>query len=165
MLSKSFEFDSDHLHFRGIRAQDAEIIVEWRGNPENYRFFLDPHQVTLEEHLAWFEKYLYDDSRFDFLIVNAEGTPVGTCGLSSIDGTSCEISYMIGAQDARGKGYAKEAVKRLTDVAFEELGVDFVEARILAQNEASMHVVAAANYEEYERVFRIGRSENARRQG
>ena len=141
-LSKDYSFESERLRFRGIEERDAEAIVTWRGDPANYRNFLDPRPITLEGHLAWFSRYLDDPTRFDFLIEDGDGSAVGTCGLSNINGDSCEISYMIGAIESRGKGYATEALKALTEVAFRELGVEHVDARILAHNEASMRVAA-----------------------
>lgn len=153
-LTKDYAFESERLRYRGINELDAEQIVIWRSNPENYRNFLDPKPITIEEHLAWFTHYMDDSTRYDFLIVDGEGNSVGTCGLSNIGGASCEISYMIGSIAARGKGYATEAVRALTEVAFRELGVTYVDARILAHNTASIHVVEKCGFGEKERVYR-----------
>lgn len=154
MLSKDYSFASSRLQYRAIQRHDAEVIVMWRSQPENYRYFFDARPLNLEDHLAWFDRYLLDETRFDFLIESLDGTPIGTCALSSICETSCEISYMIGSVEERGKGYGLEAVRALTNVAFKELGVEFVEARILPENEASQHVATNAGYGECERVFR-----------
>lgn len=158
-LSKSYEFSSERLFFRGIAADDAEDIVRWRSNPDNYRFFFNACPITMEEHLAWFEDYIDDDSRFDFIVLDADGNSVGTVGLSHIDNRNhtCEISYMIGDESARGKGYAAEAVRSLTRVAFNELPVDTMVARILPGNVASMRVAESAGYVNVERVYRIDR--------
>lgn len=138
-LSKDYEFESQRLRFRGIQRDDADTIVTWRSNPANYRNFLDATPATLKGHLEWFEGYLSDSSRYDFLILEGE-RPIGTCGLSSIGSDACEIGYMIGDISARGKGYATEALRRLAEVAFDELGVSYVDARILPHNEASIKV-------------------------
>ena len=158
-LSKDYEFSSERLRFRGIAEEDAELIVEWRSNPENYRNFFNARPITLEEHLAWFGRYLDDSSRYDFMVIDSDGRRIGTVGLSRIGEPhgSCEISYMIGDVSARGKGYASEAVRALTDVAFSELDVASVDARIVAGNDASCRVVLAAGYAEVEQVFRVQR--------
>jgi len=156
-LAKDYCFTSERLRFRGIEVHDAEDIVRWRSNPENYKNFLDPRPITLESHLAWFERYLGDSTRYDFLIENNEGFPIGTCGLSAIAENSCEISYMIGDASARGKGYATEAVMALSEVAFRELGVQFIEARILPHNDASTRVVTKCGYDEVERVYKLSK--------
>lgn len=156
-LTKYYSFESERLRFRGIEERDAETVVAWRSNPANYHNFLDPRPITIEDHLAWFSRYIDDPTRFDFLIEDKDGGAVGTCGLSNIVGDSCEISYMVGAIAARGKGYATEAVKALTDVAFRELGVLRVDARILAHNAASMRVVEKCGYGKVELVYSIAR--------
>lgn len=154
-MDKDFSFSSERLMFRGIKEEDAIDIVKWRSNPENYKNFLNAKPITLDEHLKWFKGYLVDESRYDFMILESDGTKIGTCALSSISANSCEISYMIGEESCRGKGYAKEAVRALTRIAFDELGVQEVIARILTHNEASMHVVLGSGYSEYERIYRI----------
>lgn len=156
-LTKTARFNSKRLRFRGIEASDAEHIVSWRSDPANYRNFLDAHPLTIEEHLAWFKGYLQDQTRFDFVIEDEQGIPIGTCGLSNITNDSCEISYMIGNKIARGKGFATEAVRALTDVAFRELGIDHVDARILPHNEASMQVARKCGFVEVESVYRLVR--------
>ena len=156
-MDKSSCYVSNRLAFRGIRKEDAPLIVEWRGDPDNYRFFLNPHPITIEEHLAWFERYLEDEARYDFLILDENRTPIGVVGLSNITADSCEVNYIVGAKEARGRGFASEAVEAMTRIAFDELGVESVFARILVGYEASEHVVRKAGYEEFERVFRVSR--------
>lgn len=160
MLTKGYSFKSERLCFRGIEIEDAELIVAWRSNAANYRNFLNANPITLEDHLEWFKGYLNNASRYDFMIIEPNGTRIGTCGLSNIDNESCEVSYMIGDESCRGKGYAKEAVRALVNVAFKELNISHVEARILAHNKASMQVVLRTGFDEYERVYRIEKNDD-----
>lgn len=156
-MDKDSCFSSNRLIFRGICREDAPLIVEWRSDPENYKFFLNPRPITIEQHLSWFEGYLEDKTRYDFLVLDEERAPVGVVGLSNITGDSCEVNYIIGAKKARGRGFASEAVEAMTQMAFNELGVESVFARILVGNEASEHVARKAGYKEFERVYRISR--------
>ena len=125
-MDKASVFHSARLPYRGITVLDAKAIVRWRSDPGNYRNFFNAHAVDAEEHMAWYEQYVRDSSRFDFVIVDPEGASIGTVTLSSICERSCELSYMIGEVSARGNGYAVEAVGAMTSIAFEELGVDEV---------------------------------------
>lgn len=151
-LTKDYRFSSERLEFRGIAREDAEAIVGWRSDPANYENFLDARPITLESHLAWFGRYLNDPDRYDFVILEG-GRPIGTCGLSGITPESCEASYMVGDVSCRGKGYATEALKAITDVAFRELGVEHVDLRILPHNMASMKVAVGGGFSEHERIF------------
>ncbi len=153
MLSKTSTFSSERLSYRGIEEGDAGLIVSWRSDPGNARnFFGEP--PTLESHLEWFGRYLEDPTRYDFMVLGPDGRRIGTVTLSRISGGSCEVGYMIGDGSARRCGYATEAVRAVTRLAFEELGVERVEARIRPGNVASERVAGRAGFLEEERVWR-----------
>jgi [ribosomal protein S5]-alanine N-acetyltransferase len=151
-LDKDYCFESERLSFRGITAEDAETIVGWRNNPDNYKNFLNANPITLESHLAWFQRYLNDSTRYDFMIIE-NGKSIGTCGLSAIKNGTCEASYMIGDMPSRGKGYAKEALKAVSEVAFTKFGVNRIELRILPHNLASTRVALGGGFSEREIIF------------
>lgn len=154
MLSKHYAFSSERLSYRGIAEADAKLIVSWRSEPDNARnFFGTP--PTLESHLEWFRRYLADASRYDFMIFDPDGARIGTVSLSGINGESCEVGYMIGDKSARGRGYATEAVRAATQLAFDELGIRCVDARIKVGNTASERVAAGGGFREYEHVWRL----------
>lgn len=158
-MKKDSVYHSSRLTFRGISLDDAEDIVRWRSAPANYKNFFNAKPLTMESHLNWFAKYLEDPSRFDFVILDLDGLLIGTIGLSNITPEECEISYLIGETVARGKGYATEAINALTEVAFSELGVQRVVARILPENEASIRTIKKADYSLQELVYSIKASE------
>jgi len=128
-------FESERLLYRGISEQDADSLVKWRSEGDLIRYFKNPEPLTLKGHMEWFNNfYLYDDSRFDFVIMEKashSGTSeharkgirlrksvdskIGTVGVNVLDyhKKSCEISYMIAEIGARRKGYGSEAVLAL----------------------------------------------------
>lgn len=158
-MKKDSTYHSSRLTYKGISFEDADDIVRWRSEPDNYKNFFNAKPLTMESHLNWFAKYLEDPSRFDFVILDPDGLSIGTIGLSNITPEECEISYLIGETVARGKGYATEAINALTEVAFSELGVQRVVARILPENEASIRAIKKADYSLQELVYSIKASE------
>lgn len=157
-LEKDSRLASPRLTYRGISEEDAALIVSWRSDPENYRFFLDPRPITLEEHMKWYARYREDETRYDF-IIKEDGHPIGIVGLSHIDSDSCEINYIIGDKGARGKGYAKEAVRAMCDAAFDSLGVRHIDARIVPGNEASLKVLLAVGFKGQGGCYRLERAQ------
>lgn len=155
LISKSYTFASERLRYKGISLADSEKIVFWRSKPENYQNFLSARPLTLEEHLRWFEGYMKDPTRFDFMIIDDRGDSIGTAGVSSITANSCDVSYMIGDEASRGRGYATEALKAMCEIAFGELGVDEVVARILPGNDASKRVALRGGFSEHNGVFKL----------
>jgi ribosomal-protein-serine acetyltransferase len=82
------------------------------------------------------------------------GALLGATGLHRIDWAlrRFEIGYWARRGHA-GQGYISEAVRRLTRMAFEELGAERVEVRMDERNEASQRVAEAAGFE-FEAVLR-----------
>lgn len=82
MAKNVAELESERLILRGITEDDAPEIVEWRSDPEAYKFFRSPHRITMDEHLAWFRnRYLSNDDRFDWMCFEkSSGSKIGVFG-------------------------------------------------------------------------------------
>ncbi len=140
-MDKRGGFKTERLFCRGIKPEDARIIVKWRGAPENTRFFLNPAPLTLKRHLEWFESYEDDPGRIDFLVtVLRSNENIGTVGLKNAGGGVWEVSYMIGEPSARGNGYASEMVKGACSYAALKLGAAALKAVIHAENLSSIRL-------------------------
>ena len=85
----------------------------------------------------------------DVLGIYAENEFVGCCSLipqSDVYRINAEIGYWIGEQ-YWGNGYATEAVKQLVAIAFNQLGIHRVYAKIFEYNVASMRVLEKIGFE------------------
>ena len=82
MAKNVAELESERLILRGITEDDAPEIVEWRSDPQAYKFFRSPHRITMDEHLAWFRNnYLSNDNRFDWMCFEkSSGSKIGVFG-------------------------------------------------------------------------------------
>lgn len=114
---------SERLILREISEEDTDDIVEMRSNEDVYRFFCNPHKITKEEHLNWFRNsYVSNPDRIDFIAVIDESgqssCKVGVFGIVR-EKDITEINYIL-KEDARGKGYASEAVKAVMDYSVRE---------------------------------------------
>lgn len=140
-------FESPRLSYRGIAKEDAEMIVLWRSNEHIYRFFYNPQPITMEAQLDWFENYLGDETRLDFIISEKEtGQKLGIVGLQNIKHSTADISYMIGEEKAQGNGFGSEAITAISAFAFERLNIDSLNAVIHMKNIASQKAARKAGY-------------------
>ena len=130
--------DSHRLIFKEITEADAAFIVAVRSEPDVYRYFIDPHQITLEEHLNWFRNiYPHNDRRTDYIAFDkATGDRVGVFGLIRID-DRVEVNYLIRKEYQR-RGLAREGVELLLAYAADELGCHTAVAEIHEDNVASL---------------------------
>lgn len=130
--------ESRRLRFREIEEQDAQFIVDVRSEPDVYRYFVDPHRITLEEHLHWFRDiYPHNEKRTDYIAVDkATGERAGVFGLIR-DGNTVEINYLI-AKPFQRRGLAYEGSKYLLEYAKTTLCCSKAFAEIHEDNTASL---------------------------
>jgi len=68
---------------RAIEKTDLTQLLQWRNIPEFRRFFREYRELSNENQLLWFEKYVMDDpNTIMFAIVElATEKLIGACGL------------------------------------------------------------------------------------
>lgn len=66
----------------------------------------------------WLKAEPANSRRFAIL---AEGRHIGNISLDGISEGTADLGIMLGAKDVWGKGYGREAIKRLTRYGFEDL--------------------------------------------
>lgn len=110
---------------RKFQRTDIPKKVEWINNPENNQFLHYDLPLTVEKTEKWFASHESDNNRYD-AVIEADGIPVGTIGLLSIDRKNSKAEYYIamGETDYKGKGIAKEASRLILAYGFEKLGLN-----------------------------------------
>lgn len=75
-----------------------------------------------------------------------DGVVAGCCGVFGLEpGGTPEVGYWIG-QPFRGSGLATASVEALLDFTFGDLGLEFVTAKVLEGNAASLRVLAKCGF-------------------
>lgn len=113
------------ITIRKFEKSDIPKKVEWINNPENNRFLHYNIPLSVEGTERWFDSHDGETTRYD-AVIEADGVPVGTIGLLSIDRKNSKAEYYIamGETSYKGKGVAKEASKLILAYGFEELGLN-----------------------------------------
>lgn len=132
---------TDRLFLRGIDETDAQLIVEWRSASETYKYFKLPHQITIEEHLHWYNNfYLINENILNWMCIEkTTGNRIGVFGLTTNEKTA-EVSYLL-SPDAQHKGYATEGVEALIDYAVSQIHIRKIEAEIHIYNTSSIKLI------------------------
>lgn len=147
------ELRSERLRLRDITETDTCLIVQWRSNPDVYKYFIAPHRLTEEEHLHWFKsRYIEDRNRFDWIALDDENQAVGIFGVKRENDLAeeAEVSYILDP-NYYGRGYAAEAVKRLIVFCKTEWCCKTVIAEIHKDNEKSIRFAKKLGFVEYSR--------------
>lgn len=127
----------DKYSARPVGEKDLEKILSWRNRPEVRLFMYSTHEITLEEHLRWFEKVKSDPTK-SFIICCVDDCPVGFVGLTNINqvqGTA-DWGFYSGVVGQRGLGNGIGYIG--LNHAFEVLKIRKLNGEVLDYNEKSI---------------------------
>lgn len=133
---------------RKFRKSDIPKKVEWINNPENNQFLHYDIPICVEKTEKWFDNHQNEDTRYD-AIIEADGVPVGTIGLLSIDRKNSKAEYYIamGETDYKGKGVAKEASRLILNYGFNQLGLNRIYLFTEVENVAAQKLFEKVGFE------------------
>jgi RimJ/RimL family protein N-acetyltransferase len=123
---------------RAVEGMDLPVLLEWRNNPENRKYFREWRELNFQHQLKWFQEHVMGDASPIMFAIQSlkEGSLLGCCGLTYIDWVhrSSEISIYIGS------GYlddvaAPEALDLMVNYALSELGLHRLYIRVYDYDE------------------------------
>lgn len=157
----------DHAQSRAMLCvpfrRDARLLMQWINDPDTRQFLMRFAPVMLEGEEKWLSEMALGTAHMSpvqnvvFLLVNkATNKRVGTMGLHRIDwkNRNAVTGTLIGAKESRERGLGSDAKTLLLNWAFNELGLNKVESRVLAFNERSLAYAKKCGYAEVGRLKR-----------
>src|SRR5512136_3111703 len=100
----------DNIKLRPATIEDAELLLEWRNDPQTMSASHNTGAVDREGHISWLKNTLTNTDRRLF-IAEEKGVPVGTVRAFYSDGVH-ELSWTV-APSARGRSVGKVMVAAL----------------------------------------------------
>jgi UDP-4-amino-4,6-dideoxy-N-acetyl-beta-L-altrosamine N-acetyltransferase len=118
---------------RTIRDDELELMLSWRNAPSVRANMYTRHEISIDEHRAWWERTRQRDDQRYFMYENA-GKPWGIVGFNAIDPANQHAFWAFyAAPDApRGTGTFMEFLA--LDHAFEALKLHKLSCEVLAFN-------------------------------
>lgn len=142
-------FISPRLVARAPSVSDLDDILIWFNDPEIGRYMDDPELSHTREDLV--DKLFLNAIDLDLVIFEKEGgRRIGFACVYNKDhhNRTCEITLLIGPKDARQLGYAPEILKMLIEAAFQDPGMDTVQAVVNKENAAAMNAFRRSSFTE-----------------
>ncbi|MDQ1362599.1 MAG: hypothetical protein QG652_459 [Pseudomonadota bacterium] len=117
---------------------DVRNVLEWRNHPDVRRYMFTQHEISFEEHQAWFARANRDESK-RLLIVEENSVPLGFVHFSQVlpGGVSDWGFYAVPGQT---KGMGKKIGITAIEFAFNFLKLHKVCGQALGFNEASIRL-------------------------
>jgi RimJ/RimL family protein N-acetyltransferase len=134
----------DRLDLRTVEPADYDFLqTHW--NDPAIRSWVPPGRPYSQDDIA---RFVEGHDRSMQLLPCRDEEPVGLVFLFDIEmeRDHAELAYWI-VSDEQGAGYATEAAELALSVAFEDLGLHKVLARVFEGNDASMRVLEKLGFE------------------
>jgi RimJ/RimL family protein N-acetyltransferase len=147
---ENMEIELKTCLIRPWRPGDEESLVAHANNHNVWRNMRDrfPHPYTTDDAREWIRRIGEESPLTNFAIV-VDGEAAGGIGLvlnGDIHRCSAEIGYWLG-ETFWGRGVMTEAVRALTQWAFDNFNLSRIYAGVLEWNPASMRVLEKAGYQ------------------
>jgi [ribosomal protein S5]-alanine N-acetyltransferase len=138
-MLKLVKYSEKHINFL-IENLNNRNITKW--------LFVIPDPYTVDEAGKWIKFCKENDDKNDNYLFAVEENEIfiGGIGLHKKMEHCFDVGYWI-SEKQWGKGYATEALKILTDMAFNKLKIDRIQGFVFDGNTASEKVLEKCGYE------------------
>lgn len=162
--------DGNKIRLRALTKKDILKTIKWHNDLELKNLTLShPFPVTDLQEEEWIDNIIKDKSNKNVYFgiedkLNKE--LVGIIFLSKINilHQTCWLGVFIGDKNSRGKGYGKEAVRLITEYAFNNLNLRKVSLEVVSTNKAAISVYKKLGFviegEMKKQVFIEGKFQN-----
>lgn len=133
---------------RPMRREDLRRVLDWRNSERVHSKMLTNHQITWEEHVAWFERH-ETDTPSHALVFEHDGRPIGYAGYTEFDEAqqSCSPSAYLGETEAVPMDAGLTLFYECLAYAFDELGMERVETSVFADNRKAIKIDEFLGYQ------------------
>lgn len=149
-MKHNYSFTGENIVLIPMDENFSESYRKLRNREDNRNFFFNSAEISSEQQAKWFRGYLEKETEFMFSIfLKDRETFIGGIGIYDIDRSAgkAEIGRIIVDRNlAGGKGYGAEAIKGITCVAENSLGMKELYAYIYATNQASIRSFLRAGF-------------------
>ncbi|HDZ3451913.1 UDP-4-amino-4,6-dideoxy-N-acetyl-beta-L-altrosamine N-acetyltransferase [Pseudomonas aeruginosa] len=118
---------------REIKAEELEVMLMWRNAPSVRANMYTRHEISWDEHLAWWER---TKSRKDqaYFMYEYKGVSSGIVAFTGIDSTNRNSSWAFYASTEAPKGTGSRMEFLALDYAFGDMGLHKLYCEVLAFN-------------------------------
>lgn len=116
---------------------DLQTVLSWRNHPEVRRYMLTQHEISMDEHLKWFERSLHDQNRI-LLMVEEDECAFGFVNFSNVcQGGVTDWGFYTSPNAPKGSG--KKLGKVALGLVFDVFRVHKVNGQAIDFNVSSIH--------------------------
>ncbi len=142
-IVKNIDLESERLLFRRLsKAHISEDYVSWLNDPEVYKYLETGGNYTLDMLKDYIEEQYNKEIYFWAIHLKDSKKHIGNIKIDPIDlkNNSGEYGILLGDKENWGKGYAKEASKRIVEYCFKELSLSKITLGVIEDNVGAVNL-------------------------
>ncbi len=141
-----------HIFLRQVEDQDANLLLLWENNTENWRYSETEAPFSLFEIQEYIKgaSQIRQNKQLRFIIcLNENNQAIGTIDLFDIDFKNLRagVGILIANKKNRGKGYAKEALQLLIEFSTKSINLIQLYCDIQSYNKESIQLFESEGFE------------------
>ena len=156
MSSIPSRINTDKLYYPIMDLNDKEKVVKLR-NANNVREnYIYQKPITVEEHINYYHTQIETGHIIQYVMMIPDiNKVIGCVFLKNIDFDvkTAEYGVFIGDSKELGKGYGKDALNQMIDIAFNVLMLKSLTLKVLSYNEIALKTYNNAGFVEKERIM------------
>ncbi|QDP73616.1 UDP-4-amino-4,6-dideoxy-N-acetyl-beta-L-altrosamine N-acetyltransferase [Legionella israelensis] len=118
-----------------MTENDLLMVFNWRSHPDVRRFMYTNHEITFDEHLAWFEQESANKNRY-LLIFENNNIPCGFVNFKLQDNNIADWGFYIAPDSPKGVGILLG--KTALNYAFVKIKLHKIMGQVLQTNTKSL---------------------------
>lgn len=145
------------LNFRKANIDDLGLYFEWANDSLVREHSYNSNKIDMESHSKWFKEKLEDNSCLMLIFQNDASLNVGQVRIEKKNDKESVIGISIDLQ-FRGKGYAKEMIKKASDYFLRLYPSLVINAFIKEENQGSKKAFEKAGFQFFNNINYEGAS-------
>lgn len=153
--------ETDRLILRAFKLEDIDDFYEYASVPDVGEMAGWHHHESMDESLIILSRFIESDKTFA-IVLKENGKLIGSLGVEEYgdedkldefkDYKGREIGFVL-SKDYWGKGIMKEAVDRVIEYLFDEIGLDFLLCGHFEWNKQSRRVQEKCGFKPYRKLM------------
>jgi UDP-4-amino-4,6-dideoxy-N-acetyl-beta-L-altrosamine N-acetyltransferase len=119
-------------NLRQIKEDELRLMLSWRNSPSVRANMYTQHEISEEEHLAWWKKASHRNDQKYFIYENR--IPLGIVAITEIDDLNCNCSWAFYSSPEAPKGTGSLMEFLAIEYVFNNLNLKKLACEVLAFN-------------------------------
>ena len=154
-------FKSDNLDFVNVSVDYVYDYLDMINDSSIQEFVYTENRVfDYDGEIEWINSKLESGACNYSIVERKSGKFVGNVGFENVSGSSAELGICI-TSIFQDKHYGTEAIKKIIEYGFNELGFDEIYLRVFSHNARAIHCYKKIGFIEYDVIKDVKKSNGA----